>query len=94
MNSEINKEKKRKLTYKLWWKEWVKVKWMKLIASSFYEEDKADPVKAQDVLLELQLPTYIIRSIPQQCLVHFEKRRGSFRSDDCCEWLRCLLHTQ
>ena len=31
--------------------------------------------------------------ISQNGLVYIEIRRKSLRSDDCCEWLRCLFHT-
>ena len=34
---------------------------------------------------------HVIAGIYQTGLVYWERRRGSFRKDDCCEWLRKLL---
>ena len=34
---------------------------------------------------------HIIAGISQQGLVYLERRRGSYKKDDCCDWLRCML---
>lgn len=34
---------------------------------------------------------HIIGGISQQGLVYLERRRGSYRRDDCCDWLRRML---
>ena len=33
----------------------------------------------------------MIAGISQYRLIYWERRRGSYRKDDCCQWLRCLL---
>ena len=33
----------------------------------------------------------MIAGICQTGLIYLERRRGSFRKDDCCEWFRKLL---
>ena len=35
--------------------------------------------------------THIIAGISQQGLVHWERRRGNYKRDDCCEWVRRML---
>ena len=34
---------------------------------------------------------HIIAGISQQGLVHWERRRGNYKLDDCCEWVRRML---
>ena len=38
---------------------------------------------------------HVIAGISQTGLIYWERRRGSYRKDDCCQWLRSLLrHAQ
>lgn len=36
---------------------------------------------------------HIIAGISQQGLVYLERRRGSYKKDDCCDWLRRMLRS-
>ena len=36
---------------------------------------------------------HIIAGISQQGLVHWERRRGNYIRDDCCEWVRRMLRS-
>ena len=42
-------------------------------------------------LLQNEKNVHVIVGISQSGLIYWERRRGSYRKDDCCQWLRCLL---